>query len=123
MLRDDVDRVQLGADSTRRRMRLAVQVGLLRPFLRSQLDLTVGGLSSLEGLKAPFILVANHSSDIDTAVVFGTMPPGLACRLATGAATDRFFVSKRKSFAPRLFFNIYPVDRPGHVRVGDNRGL
>lgn len=86
----------------------------LKPYVKLHFNTTVEGSEKLRDLKhEPAILVANHTSDVDTALIFSCLPSAMAARLATGAAADRFFTSKRQAFIPKLLFNAYPVERPG----------
>lgn len=86
----------------------------LRPYVKLRFNPTVKGVEKILDLQhEPAILVANHTSDIDTALIFSHVPPAMAERLATGAAADRFFTSKRRALVPQLLFNAYPVERQG----------
>nr|NLI50921.1 1-acyl-sn-glycerol-3-phosphate acyltransferase [Propionibacterium sp.] len=106
-------------------LRRAAQLLLLRPVLRAAISLQVHGRERLRGLTGPFVVVGNHSSHFDTAAIFDALPGRLARRLSTGAAADYFFTSPTRKLLPRLFFNVFPVDRPGKRLLGgrSHRGL
>lgn len=59
----------------------------------------------------PFILVSNHASHVDTAVLFGVLPRYLRQQVVVAAARDYFFdEGVRQSFV-RVMFNAIPIDR------------
>lgn len=103
--------------------RTAAQRLLLKPYLSSQLDLHVHGREHLKGLKAPFIVTANHSSHLDANLIFTTMPTRLSRNLATGAAADFFFNQWWKAAPMALFYNAFPIERPGRGGSGKSRGM
>lgn len=93
--------------------RFVAQQLIMKPYVWSALSVNVHGERHLDDLEAPFIAVANHSSHVDTTVIYGALPRRLSRNLAAGAASDYFFKEKLKSLGTRLFFNAYPVDRGG----------
>lgn len=93
--------------------RFVAQNLIMKPYVWSALTVHVHGEQRLTSLDAPFIAIANHSSHVDTTLIFGSLPRRLSRNLAAGAAADYFFKEKLKSFGTRLFFNAYPVDRGG----------
>ena len=93
--------------------RFVAQQLVMKPYVWSALSVHVHGLRRLDGLNAPFIAIANHSSHVDSTVIYGALPRRLSKNLAAGAAADYFFKQKTKSLGTRLFFNAYPVDRGG----------
>lgn len=93
--------------------RRVAQQFVMKPYVWSALSVNVHGERHLDDLQAPFIIVANHSSHVDTTVIFGSLPRRLSRNLAAGAAADYFFKQKIKSLPTRLFFNAYPIDRGG----------
>lgn len=98
--------------------RRLAQSFVLRPLVRAVTTPRFHGGERLRRLKGPFVVVGNHASHLDTALVYAALPGRLARRLATGAAADHFFADPRKSVIPRLFFNVFPVDRPGKLLRG-----
>ncbi|MFF8035785.1 MULTISPECIES: lysophospholipid acyltransferase family protein [unclassified Streptomyces] len=107
-----------------RGLRTAVHRALLTPYVWACARPTVEGAEHLVPLTAPVVFVANHSSHLDTPLLFGALPPHIASRLVVGAAADYFFGSPLTGAATALVFNAFPVQRgaaPG--RTGrDGRG-
>lgn len=92
---------------------------LLKPYVWRLLDVNVHGVSNLDHVEGPFVAVANHSSHLDTALIFGGMPQRLARYMATAAAGDHWFSKWYRSLVPTLFFNAFPVERGrGHGKRG-----
>lgn len=94
-------------------MRTAAQKLLLKPYARTQVTVNVHGQEHLSRLEPPFIVIANHSSHLDTALIFETMPMHLARQLSVGAAADHWFTNPLRAAGPSLFFNAYPIERKG----------
>lgn len=107
--------------------RSLVQNALLKPYARSQVEIEVHGAEQLKELDPPFIVVANHSSHLDTALIFETLPTRLSKQLSVGAAADHWFNNPIKASLPSMFFNAYPVERSGKSRndakAKEHRGL
>lgn len=93
--------------------RWVAQRGLLKPLVWSLTSVTVQGVEHLEGLRAPFVVVANHSSHLDAPLILGALPSRLARYLAAGAAADYFFDVWWRKGLTALFFNAFPVERNG----------
>ncbi|MDN5572105.1 MAG: 1-acyl-sn-glycerol-3-phosphate acyltransferase [Propionibacteriaceae bacterium] len=93
--------------------RFVAQQFVMKPYVWSAVSVNVHGERNLDDLQAPFIVIANHSSHVDTTVIFGALPRRLSRNLAAGAAADYFFKQKIRSLPTRLFFNTYPIDRGG----------
>lgn len=83
---------------------------------------TILGEHRITGLQAPFIAVANHSSHLDTPLIYGALPARLAAQLATGVAGDYFFDVWWRKGLTSLTFNAFPVSRGG-PSVGRWRGI
>lgn len=96
------------------------QRGLLKPFVWSMLDVQVHGKENLRSLDGGFVVVANHSSHLDTPLIMGSLPTRLSRYLAAGAAADYFFKNWWKAAPTALFFNAFPVERTG---LRNRRGL
>jgi 1-acyl-sn-glycerol-3-phosphate acyltransferase len=94
-------------------VRLFTQDALMRGAVNLLVDIQVHGAELLENVEAPFIVVSNHSSHLDTPLIFNTLPHRLSKNLATGAAADYWFDKKLKGTVTSLFFNTYPVERKG----------
>ncbi|MDX3098467.1 lysophospholipid acyltransferase family protein [Streptomyces sp. ME19-03-3] len=93
--------------------RFVAQRGLLKPIVWSVTDVTVLGRERVENVKDAYVVVANHTSHLDTPLIMGALPRRLARYLAVGAAADYFFDVRRRRGLTTLFFNAFPVDRTG----------
>ncbi len=93
--------------------RTAAQLLLLKPAVWRMVKVHVHGTEHLDTLEGAFVAVANHSSHLDTPLIFGSMPHRLSQNMATGAAADYFFEKWYTALFPSLFFNAFPVDRAG----------
>ena len=107
---DDLNRY---TDSVHAAGRLVAQHLVMKPYIWSALTVHTHGERHLDGLKAPYIAIANHSSHLDAPLIMGALPRRLSRNLSAGAAADYFFNHKVKSLGTKLFFNAYPVDRGG----------
>lgn len=103
----------------RRVVRRTVLAGMVQAAVKVERH----GHENVEGLRGPFVVVANHSSHLDTALVFTTLPEHLTQRLTVGAAADHFFMHWWKALFPVMAFNAYPIDRPGRPHKGSHKGL
>lgn len=77
-----------------------------RPF-------NVDGAEHLESFPAPGLIVANHTSHFDTAIVLSLLPGRLYDRTAVVAAADRFYRSRIKGAWFSLRYNAFPIARGG----------
>jgi 1-acyl-sn-glycerol-3-phosphate acyltransferase len=99
--------------------RLVAQRLVLAPVVRSVTRTQVQGAENLEGLRPPFVVVANHNSHLDTAVLVTSLPYRVTRHLAVGAAADYFYGRWWMKAVTSLFFNTYPVQRAaGPARSG-----
>lgn len=105
------------------RLRRTVRHTALATSVRLGARVTLHGAENVEGLTEPFIVIANHSSHMDTGLVYSVLPDHLTRLLSVGAAADTWFMNPVKSLVPTILFNAYPVDRPGRPHKGDHRGL
>jgi 1-acyl-sn-glycerol-3-phosphate acyltransferase len=107
--------------------RQAANLLLLKPLVWRVTKVHVHGLENLENLDGAYVITANHSSHLDTPLIFGSLPRRLSKYLSTGAAADYFFTAWWKAFTPVLFFNAFPVDRGKRSKSGrsshTHRGL
>jgi 1-acyl-sn-glycerol-3-phosphate acyltransferase len=71
------------------------------------------GREALDKLKGPVILVANHSSHMDTPVILASLPRKLRKHTAVAAAADYFYRNRLTAAAVSLVFNTVPIDRNG----------
>jgi 1-acyl-sn-glycerol-3-phosphate acyltransferase len=72
----------------------------------------VHGLEHLPETGA-WLLVANHSSHADTAVLYAAVPRRMRGRLLAAAAQDYFFTGGLRQTMVRALFNGVPVERAG----------
>jgi len=93
--------------------RFLAQRALLKPLIWSLTRVTVIRSEKLKDLKGGFVVVANHSSHLDTPLIVGSLPRPLARYLAAGAAADYFFNVWWRRGLTALFFNAFPVRRSG----------
>lgn len=105
--------------AVRRVVRTTVLAGAVNVGAKVELH----GSENVAGLSGPFVVVANHSSHLDTALIFAALPDHLTRNLAAGAAADHFFMHWYTALAPVLMFNAYPIDRPGRPHKGNHKGL
>jgi 1-acyl-sn-glycerol-3-phosphate acyltransferase len=94
-----------------------VREGLLRLVLRPLMNVytrrRATGRDKLSRIKGPVILVANHTSHIDTPVILAALPRRLRKRTAVAAAADYFYRNKVVASLVSLLFNTVPMDRKG----------
>jgi 1-acyl-sn-glycerol-3-phosphate acyltransferase len=100
------------------RVRKVAQRGLLKPLVWRLVRVTTRGEERLKDLKAPFIVVANHSSHLDAPLVIGALPYRLARYLAAGAAADYFFDVQWRKWLTTLFFNAFAIERNSEGKRG-----
>ena len=80
------------------------------PYTRYVASLEVRGADHIVG-SGPFIFVANHTSNLDTAIVLSALPEAIRKRTVVAAAMDNFFMDRRTAFRTVLLFNAIPIDR------------
>ncbi len=98
------------ARSYRRLARRWVVTRHVRHFCR---PLDVAGLEHFDRLTGPAIVIANHTSHFDTAIVLSILPARLYDRTAVAAAADRFYTRKLKGAWFSLRYNAFPISRGG----------
>jgi 1-acyl-sn-glycerol-3-phosphate acyltransferase len=91
--------------------RFVAQRGLLKPIVWRLVTVTVIGTERLANVHGGYVVVANHSSHLDTPLIVGSLPRKLARYLAAGAAADYFFDVWWRRGLTALFFNAFPVHR------------
>jgi 1-acyl-sn-glycerol-3-phosphate acyltransferase len=91
--------------------RRGLQRGVLTPLTWSQTRPEVTGREHIEAVTGPVVLVANHTSHLDTPLILGSLPEHIAKRTAVGAAADYFFDARLRAAATALMFNAFPVER------------
>lgn len=85
-------------------------LAVIRPFLTLFIGLKVRGREHLPE-QGPFLLVANHSSHLDTVSLLALFPVGRLKEIRPVAAADYFDRNRIVSLFSRTFFNILPIVR------------
>lgn len=96
-----------------RALRGSVLMGLLGPAMDFYTRRTVVGLEHFEGLTAPVVLVANHSSHMDTPAILRALPRAWRRRTVVAAAADYFYSNRRLAYGVSVFFSTVPMARDG----------
>ncbi|MGI9081776.1 MAG: lysophospholipid acyltransferase family protein [Thermoleophilaceae bacterium] len=96
-----------------RALRELILVGLLGPAMDLYTRRRVVGRERLEGLEAPVLFVANHSSHMDTPAILRAMPRRWRRCTAVAAAADYFYRKRGIARAVSLVFNTVPMQRNG----------
>lgn len=87
--------------------------GGLGPLIRRETTLQVTGLDVFADLEGPVIIIANHTSHLDTPLLLTTLPPERQRRVAVGAAADYFFDVWWRAVGSALAFATFPIERHG----------
>lgn len=98
-----------------RTVRGCVQVVGVKPVVRKELSVEVYGLDELRQLDGPALIMANHASHLDTAVLLSTLPTKRRRHTAVGIEADYFFDSWWRASGSAIVFNTFPIDRNGDV--------
>jgi 1-acyl-sn-glycerol-3-phosphate acyltransferase len=93
-----------------RGLREFVQVVGVKNVMHKELAAEVYGLDELGQLDEPAVIVANHASHLDTAVLVSTLPAKRRRRTAVGVASDYFFDSWVRTGASAIAFNAFPIE-------------
>jgi 1-acyl-sn-glycerol-3-phosphate acyltransferase len=96
-----------------RGLRGLVQVVAVKNVMGKELSVEVYGLDELRQLSGPALIVANHASHLDTAVLVSTLPSERRRRTAVGIIGDYFFDSWLRSSASAIAFNTFPIEQGG----------
>jgi 1-acyl-sn-glycerol-3-phosphate acyltransferase len=89
----------------------------LKPLVWTETDPRVEGLDHLQGVRAPVMFVANHTSHLDTPLVLCSLPSAWRRKTAVAAAADYFFDVGWRAATTALVFNTFPIDRSGGKRA------
>jgi 1-acyl-sn-glycerol-3-phosphate acyltransferase len=87
--------------------------GGLAPLVRRETAVHVEGLDVFDDLDGPVIIVANHTSHLDTALLLTTLPVEWQRRVTVGAAADYFFDAWWRAIGSALAFATFPIERHG----------
>jgi 1-acyl-sn-glycerol-3-phosphate acyltransferase len=102
-----------------RAMRECVQVVGVKPVVRKGLSVEVYGLDELCRLDGPALIMANHASHLDTAVLVSTLPAQRRRRTAVGIDSDYFFDSWWRASGSAIAFNTFPIQTFPLQRTSD----
>jgi 1-acyl-sn-glycerol-3-phosphate acyltransferase len=86
---------------------------VLNPILDYYASRRATGFEMLQGIEEPVILVANHSSHMDTPVILSALPRRFRKRTAVAAAADYFYRNRIVAWLVSLIFNTVPIERKG----------
>ena len=85
----------------------------LAPLMGLYTRLRVTGRERFDETPPPVILVANHSSHLDTPMILRALPLKWRQRTAVAAAADYFYKTRAVANAVALIFNTVPIARGG----------
>jgi 1-acyl-sn-glycerol-3-phosphate acyltransferase len=94
--------------------REAILRGGLTPLMHRETTMRVEGLDVFEDLNGPVVIVANHTSHLDTALLLTTLPVDWQRKVTVGAAADYFFDAWWRAIGSALVFATFPIERHGH---------
>jgi 1-acyl-sn-glycerol-3-phosphate acyltransferase len=86
---------------------------VLAPLMNIYMRLFVTGREVFDRLPHPVILVANHSSHLDTPTILRALPLPWRQRTAVAAAADYFYKKRGVKELVALIFNTVPLSREG----------
>ncbi|MBT8248568.1 MAG: 1-acyl-sn-glycerol-3-phosphate acyltransferase [Acidimicrobiia bacterium] len=92
------------------RTRRLIHRFLLRPLLRRVVELTVVRGDRLDR-RGPAVVVANHNSHLDTAVLLASFPTGRLDHVRPVAAADYFLRNRLLAWFTTRIVGILPLDR------------
>ena len=105
-----------------RALREFVQMVGVKNVMRKELSVEVYGLDEFRQLDGPALIVANHASHLDTAVLLSTLPTRRRRHTAVAIEADYFFDSWWRASGSAIAFNTCPIqhsaDAPGSTPVG-----
>jgi 1-acyl-sn-glycerol-3-phosphate acyltransferase len=88
--------------------------GGLSPLVRRETAVRVEGLDIFDDIEGPVVIVANHTSHLDTALLLTTLPVDRQRKVTVGAAADYFFDAWWRAIGSALVFATFPIERHGH---------
>lgn len=93
---------------------------VIRPFMALFIGLRVKGSEYLpDPGRAPFVLIANHASHLDTISLLSLFPLAALRHIRPVAAADYFTRTPLMTWLSRTFINILPIDRRKEERTQD----
>jgi 1-acyl-sn-glycerol-3-phosphate acyltransferase len=94
-------------------VRETIQSFILDPLMSYYTRRRVSGREGFDGLDAPVVFVANHSSHLDTPTILRALPWKWRQRTLVAAAADYFYRDRRIASLVSLLFNTIPIARDG----------
>lgn len=82
-----------------------------RPAVRALTSPLVEGREVVEELDPPVIVVANHTSHVDTPLLLSCLPPRIRHHAVVGAAADYFFDTRWKAALWSFAISAIPIER------------
>jgi 1-acyl-sn-glycerol-3-phosphate acyltransferase len=86
---------------------------ILGPVIEHYTHPTTVGRETFDGLKAPVVFAANHSSHLDTPSILRAFPRDWRRKTATIAAADYFYKNRVLASLVTLSFATFPIERRG----------
>ncbi len=86
---------------------------VLTPIIDYYASRRAVGYEKVAGLDEPVILIANHTSHMDTPIILAALPRRLRKHTTVAAAADYFYRNRWTAILASLLFNTVPVDRKG----------
>jgi len=96
-----------------RAVRETIQSFILDPLMSYYTRRRVSGREGFDGLDAPVVFVANHSSHLDTPTILRALPWKWRQRTLVAAAADYFYRDRRIASLVSLLLNTIPIARDG----------
>jgi 1-acyl-sn-glycerol-3-phosphate acyltransferase len=118
VVRESCSRLDVGwaRSGAARALREAILLFALRPIMQYYVRQRVGGRQHHNAVEGPVVLVANHTSHLDTPAILRALPRRWRMRTAVLAAADYFYRSRLVAAFVSLLFNTVPVERrPGRA--------
>jgi 1-acyl-sn-glycerol-3-phosphate acyltransferase len=100
-----------------RRVRAALQSGVLFPAVSSFCRLTVRDQDVVRNLNGPAVFVANHVSALDAVVMAEALPRRYRNRSVVVAAADSIFKRKWEGRLAQVTVDAFPIPRGGGARA------
>jgi 1-acyl-sn-glycerol-3-phosphate acyltransferase len=87
--------------------------GGLTPLMHRETSMQIEGQDVFDTLEPPVVIVANHTSHLDTALLLTTLPTKWRRKVTVGAAADYFFDAWWRAIGSALAFATFPIERHG----------
>ncbi|MGC9329729.1 MAG: 1-acyl-sn-glycerol-3-phosphate acyltransferase, partial [Candidatus Hinthialibacter sp.] len=99
---------------------------VIKPALKRYCDIRCYGLENVNGVDAPLLIVSNHTSHVDTALIMNMLPGRLGMRTCPAAWKEYFDLEGKPFFAKigkwmawqiaTILFNIFPFPQTAGYR-------